>query len=551
MFALIFGFPANRYHATLWGHHVNEARIPWPPEPWRILRALIASYNRKGNRDLWQKTDLDALISALVENLPSYRLPKAVVHTHTRHYMPLQRDKKSLVFDAFLQLPKGEKLVAVWPNLELNRKLFEFASHLAEGIGYLGRAESWADCVATDNWTPEENDLMCYPATGTIEKAAGNPVRVIAPLSTSDYAAERVRLIAEFEKRLRDEAETSEKNPPTDRMLKKKRAQEFGPTLPELLVDALALDTSNYLKYGWNRPPASREVMYFASEISSTSSVARQLYASHSQDVKTLDNCTVARYLLAGRPLPRIEDTVKIGELMRLAALSKFGWELVESNGRRRPKAPPVISGRDPEGKPLRNSSHSHAFWLPEDADGDGWIDHITVYAPEGFGHEVKVKLDRLTRLWVNQSGDHDENGKSKALEWRLALEGFGNPDDFADSSAILGTGKHWESLTPFLATGHLKAQGYFKEIKRLLKLRGIVAESLLNQIEVEVLPEIKIGGAPRRTTHFHRFRSRGREKQPDTQGALLRLSFPEPIKGPLCLGYASHFGLGLFVLES
>ena len=54
------------------------------------------------------------------------------------------------------------------------------------------------------------------------------------------------------------------------------------------------------------------------------------------------------RYLLAGRPLPRIEDAVKIGELMRLAALSKFGWEEDESTGRRKPKAPPVISGRTP-----------------------------------------------------------------------------------------------------------------------------------------------------------------------------------------------------------
>ena len=62
-----------------------------------------------------------------------------------------------------------------------------------------------------------------------------------------------------------------------------------------------------------------------------------------------------------------------------------------------------------------------------------------------------------------------------KLLNGGWALEGFGNPDDFSDSSAILGTGKHWESLTPFLATGHLKAQGYLKEIKRLLKLRGIV----------------------------------------------------------------------------
>lgn len=552
MFALIFEFPANRYHATLWGHHVNEVRVPWPPEPWRILRALIASYRHKGNRALWQESDLDALISALVENLPSYRLPKAVVHTHTRHYIPLQKDKKSLVFDAFLQLPKGEKLVAIWPDLKLNPKLFAFASHLAEGIGYLGRTESWANCTVTNNWTPEENDLMCHPAVGTTEKSAGNPVRVIAPLSASDYAAERTRLMAEFEKRLRDEANASEKNPPTDRMLEKKRLQEFGPTLPELLVDALSLDTGDYLKYGWNRPPASREVMYFTPEVSSPPSVARRHYASHIQDVKTQDNCTVARYLLAGRPLPRIEDAIKIGELMRLAALSKFGWETVESTGHRKPKAPPVISGRDPEGNPLRNSSHSHAFWLPEDADGDGWIDHITVYAPEGLSTDVRLKLDRLTRLWTNGGTADEESGEiPSSLEWRLALEGFGYPKDFSASSKILGTGRVWVSVTPFLATGHLKSQGYPGEIRRLLKRREILPEHLVDNVQAEVLPGIRISGADRRTTHFHRFRSRGQEKQTDSQGAFLRLSFPEPISGPLSLGYACHFGLGLFALQS
>ena len=550
MFALIFEFPANRYHATLWGHHVNEVRVPWPPEPWRILRALIASYKRKGNRALWQESDLNTLICALVENLPSYRLPKAVVHTHTRHYMPLQRDKKSLVFDAFLQLPEGEKLVAVWPDLELDSNIFEFASHLAEGIGYLGRAESWADCTATNNWTPEENDLICHPALGTTEKTAGNPVRVIAPLSASDYAAERVRLMAEFEQRLRDEAKASDKNPPTDRMLEKKRLQEFGPTLPELLVDALALDTGDYLKYGWNRPPASREVMYFVPEISQ--SVTSPHYGSR-QDFKTqTKDTTVARYLLAGKPLPRIEDTVKIGEVMRLAALSKFGWETVESTGRRKPKAPPVISGRDPEGKPLRNSSHSHAFWLPEDADGDGWIDHITVYAPEGLSTDVRLKLDQLTRLWTKGGTADEESGEiPSSLEWRLALEGFGCPKDFSASSKILGTGRIWVSVTPFLATGHLKSQGYQGEIRRLLKRREILPEHLVSDVQTEVLRGIRIGGADRRTTHFHRFRSQGQEKQTDSQGAFLRLSFPEPISGPLSLGYACHFGLGMFALES
>lgn len=546
MFALIFGFPANRYRTTLWEQYVSEVRVPWSPEPWRILRALINNYRCNGNNSLWQESDLEALISVLVEALPSYRLPKALVHTHTHHHMLSLKNKKTLTLDTFLQLPRGEKLVALWPDLELSSRLLKFASCLAKGIRDIGDGKCWADCTATNNWLPEENDLMCYPITETTEKTAGNLIRILAPLSESGYVAERMRLVEEFEKRLFGEAEISPKTPSKARILEKKLDQKFGPTLPELLVDAIALEMGEYLKYGWNHPPASREVLYFLPEESCLSSVTGQHSAGHRQNFKSQDKYTVARYLLAGRPLPQVEDAVKIGELMRLAALSKFGWETAESTTGRKPKAPSIISGRDTYGKPLRNSSHSHAFWLPEDADGDGYIDHITVYASEGLDDDVRSRLDRITRLWTNQSSA-DKNC-SDSCEWRLALEGFGNPQDFSNSSRIFGMSRIWVSSTPFFATGHLKKNsGYAGEVKRLLKRRKMIYESLVDSVQVEIMQSISIGDTVRHTSNFHRFRSRRGEKQTDTQGTFLRLNFPEAITGPVSLGFACHFGLGLF----
>lgn len=42
---------------------------------------------------------------------------------------------------------------------------------------------------------------------------------------------------------------------------------------------------------------------------------------------------------------------------------------------------PSVLSGHDlPAGNP-----HGHAFYLPEDSNGDGRIDCATVYLPEGI----------------------------------------------------------------------------------------------------------------------------------------------------------------------
>ena len=89
MFALSFRFLAGRYHATPWGRNVNEADVAWPPEPWRLLRALIAVYWRKGDRERWPEEYLAGLIDALAASRPVYSLPEGAIHAHTRHYMPI------------------------------------------------------------------------------------------------------------------------------------------------------------------------------------------------------------------------------------------------------------------------------------------------------------------------------------------------------------------------------------------------------------------------------------------------------------------------------
>jgi len=161
---------------------------------------------------------------------------------------------------------------------------------------------------------------------------------------------------------------------------------------------------------------------------------------------------------------------------------------------------------------------------------------------------DIRAKLDRITRLWLphkhESEGSETEPGSVK--EWRLALEGFGKPADFAGDTGIFAESRRWRSVTPFLAAGHLKAAGYAGEVRRLLARRGMDATS----VEINELETIKVGGTERRAIHFHRFRSRSRERQPDAAGALLEVVFRSPLEGPLCIGYGSHFGLGMFVAE-
>ena len=546
MFALAFSFPARRYHATPWGRNVNEADVAWPPEPWRLLRTLVAMYWRKGDRARWSEGDLARLIDSLAETLPEYSLPRGAVHAHTRHYMPtgtLARGspKTTLVFDAFLRLPGGSTLVAAWPLATLARDQFELAADLANSIGYLGRAESWAECEALVEW---DGDINCGP----LESGAhdGDHVRLLAPLTPGAYLAERRRIMEDLKHRIVATA----KRPPTPREIDRKLDKELrskrrrAHTLPERLVNALTLDTADYQDRGWSRPPAAREVVYARGREAATGVVSRGTCRRRPSRAGR-DLPTVARFLLAGRPRPRVEDAIQIGELMRRAALARFGWRRDESRNRWMPKAPWEVSGRGADGRPLRDPLHRHAFWLPEDADGDGWIDHVSVFIASGMSDDIRAKLDRITRLWLPKKhravDAEDEVGNVK--EWRLALEGFGKPVDFAGAASIFAVSRRWQSVTPFLASGHLKASGYLGEVNRLLKRRGIDAAG----IQVEVLQDVNIGGTPRRAIHFHRFRSRGREARPDAAGALLRIELPKPMEGPLAVGYGSHFGLGLF----
>ena len=546
MFALAFRFPAGRYHATPWGRNVNEADVAWPPEPWRLLRALVAAWWRKGDRARWSEHDLAQLIDKLAATLPEYRLPAGAIHAHTRHYMPSGgldkgRPKTTLVFDAFLRLPEGATLVAAWPQMTLDAQAFAFASHLAGAVGYLGRAESWTECEALTEWSGAPN---CRPIDGTLE---GDPVRLLAPHRPDVYAAERQRIMEDMRRQVLAAPVRRRTEHAIDKQIDKELTSKGrqAHTLPPRLVDALALDTADYQDRGWSRPPAAREVVYARAPEAAPGVVAR---AAGRRPARTArDHPTVARFLLAGRPLPRIEDTVRIGELMRRAALARFGWATDEA-GNRRPLAPWEILGRGADGKPLKDPSHRHAFWLPEDADGDGWIDHVSVFVSGGMTREVQARLDRITRLWLapKQRPEDVDAEPGAVKEWRLALEGFGRPADFAGGARIFGTSRRWRSVTPFLASGHLKAAGYAGEVRRLLQRRGLEAA----EVDVAQRKTISVGGTPRRAIHFHRFRSRGREAQPDAAGALLDITLPEPLTGPLAIGYGSHFGLGLFGAE-
>jgi CRISPR-associated protein Csb2 len=167
-------FPLGRYHANPWDRAVNEGTTEWPPSPWRILRALIATWHTRWP-DL-PATTMEELLEALADP-PLYRTPPASA-SHTRHYMPDLDHKKGeqgstdLTLDPFLKVTPGDKLLVQW-EADLDPGQREVLGKLAELMPYLGRSES-----ACEAWlladAPEPDDFWWRPVS------AGS-VRLLSP----------------------------------------------------------------------------------------------------------------------------------------------------------------------------------------------------------------------------------------------------------------------------------------------------------------------------------------------------------------------------------
>lgn len=250
---------------------------------------------------------------------------------------------------------------------------------------------------------------------------------------------------------------------------------------------------------------------------------------------------TVARYALSGQNLSRLVEALSFGEKVHDA--------LVELSG-----GSAIFTGCDESGKPLKG--HSHAYILSESnmalGKGQGGeITHVTIYASAGFRPGDVSALENLKEI--------------HSLGVQVALLGLGQPEDFGGMDLsrgqcpLLANSRTWISRTPYVSTRHPKetragvpkrdASGLQigspeHDLRRLLVLGGFPAP-----VSVEPVPGTKLGEQEVPWHVFLRRRETGEEK-PAANGAGygFRIEFPEPVSGPVAVGYGAHFGMGGFV---
>lgn len=175
-------FPHGQYHANPWGRNVNEAAADWPPSPWRILRALVATWKTRA-------PELpDAAVLPMLEALagpPAYALPR---HRdgHTRHFMPDTAHGKDKVFDPFLAVHPQEPLFIRWPA-ELADVQRQVLAQLAGLLPYLGRGESV--CTATLMDGPPSAERWIEPLDDATPDWDHRVVRLLSARQPLDWAS--------------------------------------------------------------------------------------------------------------------------------------------------------------------------------------------------------------------------------------------------------------------------------------------------------------------------------------------------------------------------
>src|SRR5690606_30033629 len=130
-----------------------------------------------------------------------------------------------------------------------------------------------------------------------------------------------------------------------------------------------------------------------------------------------------------------------------------------------------------------RHNRHSHAFYLPEDADGDGHIDHVIVHAKAGLDHHSLCALGLVERIWTSDN-----------VEWTVMLDRYGAAESVLEH-AYFGPSRVWQSVTPYLHPWHRKP-------------RFDVADQIRRECRNRCLPEPELEWLPHVTVH-------GRQRKP------------------------------------
>lgn len=278
--------------------------------------------------------------------------------------------------------------------------------------------------------------------------------------------------------------------------------------------EALGWGSAEAIEHTMNRPPALEPIFYVRN--SDALDARPRVVARQSSRV-----VQVVEFAVDGRVPAPLTDALHVGEQVRRNLMGALRKVLGHD------RLPSTFTGKTEDGHPVRG--HTHASILPLDEDGDGFIDAILVTAPEGFSSAEQRAVDRLAPV-RRKNGHH------------LVL----TPVRYGKREELLRTATKFVSHTPFAPLHHWR-----------LKRDGDEATWLARQFSLECqqrgLPaplsakRVPPGAASHRRARWLDYR-RARKADAPQPAYGLEVTFAEPVLAPFSVGYASHYGLGIFI---
>lgn len=291
--------------------------------------------------------------------------------------------------------------------------------------------------------------------------------------------------------------------------------QVMTPNVP-FNMEQVTITTGQMRKDGFRRPPGSHQTAYQITPPLTAPTSTRPVPARK-------DTPTVAVFTVTGRPLPPETACLPVAERFRAALQSLYG---TMNNG----GTSPTFSGHTPDDR--RTDGHLHLHVLPTTMAGK--VNQVVAWAPEGFTPADLAAMTALTRIRRTR----------QTPEMRTSL-------------VSLTTGEHpyrtsgtvWESVTPMIPTGHPNKQDHRHSVRQhgmslRFAARRIPRELGYRNIDTPVTVEFV--DTPKVAGLWTRTRTTRKHDVPSNAG-WFRLTFDQPVEGPLCLGAHSHYGMGQF----
>ena len=263
----------------------------------------------------------------------------------------------------------------------------------------------------------------------------------------------------------------------------------------------------------------------------------------------------VIQFAVGGRVYPEQAHWVRVierfrGCVLRHAARTVSGGEWSSYR-----ELPPdlrdklkLLSGKDGEGRPVQNHQHACFFLYPDEIGNSTRLiayrrTPFDAIAAEPFEVEAILAASREPIFW--QSRDPD---------WSLRLVPL--PFETPPPPGLFAESTTWVTATPFVPPANRRR---FRKGGR--ERHGESPERLLTKLLLKCnfpqpLVVSRLRGEDTQWTYVHTTREEWlrlrKQRTPAVRpGYRFRIVFPEPVRGPVCLGHSSHFGLGLFMPDN